>query len=53
MLAISTRGETLDLRPDWTAQVISAVGNYADLIERDAGPKALLRLNDADVRVDR
>ncbi len=53
LLAANSLGERLTLRTDWAAQVIVAVGNYGELFERDAGAKALLRLDDADVRVDR
>ena len=53
MLAVTSLAGPLNLRPDWALQVISAVGNYAELFERDAGPKAPLRLDDTSVRVDR
>jgi general L-amino acid transport system substrate-binding protein len=52
LLAATPLGERLSLHKDWAAQVIVAVGNYAELFERDAGAKALLRLDDTNVRAD-
>ena len=51
-MAANSLGERLALSKDWAAQVIAAVGNYSELFERDAGAKALLRLDDTNVRVD-
>ena len=48
----SSLGDALALGKDWAPQVIRAVGNYGELFERDAGAKALLRLDDTNVRVD-
>ena len=52
LLAANSLGERLSLNRDWATQVIAAVGNYAELFDRDAGAKALLRLEDTNVRVD-
>ena len=52
LLAATALGERLALNADWAAQVIAAVGNYGELFDRDAGAKALLRLDDTSVRVD-
>ncbi len=52
MLTVSSHGLALHLGPDWAAKVVSAVGNYEDLFNRDAGAQALLRLDDTNVRVD-
>ena len=52
MLAVSSHGLALHLGPDWAAKVVSAVGNYEDLFNRDAGAQALLRLDDTNLRVD-
>ena len=50
--AATSLGERLALSKDWATQVIAAVGNYAELFDRDAGAKAAVRLDDTNTRVD-
>jgi general L-amino acid transport system substrate-binding protein len=53
LLTTNSVGERAALSRGWASQVIAAVGNYGELFDRDAGAKALLRLDDAPVRVGR
>ena len=52
LLVTTSLGEQLALHKSWALDVIATVGNYGELFERDAGPAAVLRLDDTDVRVD-
>ncbi len=44
-------GTTLGLDPHWSAAVITAVGNYGELFERDLGAKSSLRLDRGENRL--
>ncbi len=38
------RGKSLGLKPDWVAEVITAVGNYGEIYERNFGSGSALKL---------